>query len=134
MLNVVAKSMTQGVDIYRKKIHMDRKSQIYQSFLHGMVGLLILHRAGWEPVYGGALSKSLRSLGYDISPGSLYPLLHALEKRKLLSCRPRTVRGRVRKYYELTRAGRSCLAEVRKELAGLVKEVVFEGKPSTEDH
>ena len=113
---------------------MDRKSLIYQDFLRGMVKLLVLHRAGQEPVYGGALRKSLHGLGFDISPGSLYPLLRALEKSKLLRCRPRMVRGRVRQYYELTRAGRSCLAEVRKELAELVKEVVFEGKPSAEDH
>ena len=113
---------------------MDRKSLIYQDFLRGMVKLLVLHRAGQGPVYGGALRKSLHGLGFDISPGSLYPLLRVLEKSKLLRCRPRLVRGRVRKYYELTRAGRSCLAEVRKELAELVKEVVFEGKPSAEDH
>jgi DNA-binding PadR family transcriptional regulator len=98
-----------------------------------MVRLFILHRAGQGPVYGGALSKALHSFGYDISPGSLYPLLHALEKRKLLRCRPRMVRGRVRKYYELTSDGRSCLAQVREELAGLVKEVVFDGKPCAED-
>jgi len=99
-----------------------------------MVGLLVLHRAGQEPVYGGALRKSLHGLSFNISPGSLYPLLRALEKSRLLRCRPRMVRGRVRKYYELTRAGRSCLVEVRKELAELVREVVFEEKPSAEDH
>ena len=130
---MVTESRAQGVDIYRKEIEVDRKSPTYQSFLHGMVELFVLHRAGQGPVYGGALSKALHSLGYDISPGSLYPLLHALEKRKLLRCRPRMVRGRVRKYYELTSGGRSYLAEVREDLAELVKEVVFGEKPSTED-
>src|SRR5438034_4796370 len=108
---------------------MDRKSLIYQDFLRGMVKLLVLHRAGQEPVYGGALRKSLHGLGFDISPGSLYPLLRALEKSKLLRCRPRMVRGRVGNYLELTGVGRLCLAEGRKGLAGFWKEVVLEGRP-----
>ena len=38
--------------------------------------------------------------------------------------------GRIRKYYELTKEGRSCLAAVRQDLAGLVEEIIFAGKPS----
>jgi DNA-binding PadR family transcriptional regulator len=37
----------------------------------------------------------------------------------------------VRKYYELTDEGRSCLAEVRQDLAGLVEEIIFDRKPGT---
>jgi PadR family transcriptional regulator, regulatory protein PadR len=112
-----------------RRSSMNAKSQIYRSFLHGMVKLFVLQQAGQGPVYGGALSKSLHTLGYEISPGSLYPLLHSLTQEKLLRCRIQMVRGRMRKYYQLTEGGRLCLAAVRKELAGLVKEVVFAGKP-----
>jgi len=91
-----------------------------------MVRLFILHRAGQEPVYGEALNRPLRRFGYALSPGSLYPLLHTLERQRLLRCRIRITKGRVRKYYELTEKGRSCLDDVRKELAGLVAEVVFD--------
>jgi len=104
-----------------------------RAFLHGVAKLFVLHRAGQGPVYGGALSKSLRGLGYHISPGSLYPLLHALEREKLLRCRISVTRGRVRKYYELTTKGQSCLTAVREELAGLVQEIIFNGKPCTVD-
>jgi DNA-binding PadR family transcriptional regulator len=113
----------------RQQSSMNAKSQIYRSFLHGMVKLFILQQAGQGPVYGGALSKSLHTLGYEISPGSLYPLLHSLTQEKLLRCRIQMVRGRMRKYYQLTEGGRLCLTAVRQELAGLVKEVVFAGKP-----
>src|SRR2546421_7256308 len=65
---------------------VDHKSQICRSFLQGMVELFVLQRAGKGPVYGGSLSKALHGLGYDISPGSLYPLLHSLENRRLLRC------------------------------------------------
>jgi PadR family transcriptional regulator PadR len=112
---------------------MNQKKKIYQAFLQGTVKLFVLHRAGQEPVYGGALSKSLHGLGYDISAGSLYPLLHALEKDKLLRCRIRIARGRVRKYYELTDGGRSCLTAVREDLAGFVGEIIFDGKLSSEN-
>jgi len=105
------------------------KGQIYRSFLRGIVELFVLQQAGQGPVYGGALSKTLHSLGYDISPGSLYPLLHTFEEKRLLRCYTREVSGRMRKYYELTDAGRSCLTEVRENLAGLVAEVIFNSKP-----
>lgn len=107
------------------------KSSIHRAFLHGVAKIFVLHRAGQEPVYGEALSKSLRSLGYHISPGSLYPLLHSLEREKLLRCRVHVTKGRVRKYYELTLKGQSCLMAVRSEVAGLVHEIIFAGKPHT---
>ena len=110
---------------------VSQKSRLFRSFLRGMIELFVLQRAGQEAVYGGALSKTLHNLGYDISPGSLYPLLHNLEKKRLLRCRIHEIGGRVRKYYELTDAGRSCLAEVRRDLAGLVEEIIFDGKPGT---
>jgi DNA-binding PadR family transcriptional regulator len=115
----------------KTQLRVSYKNQICRSFLQGMVELFVLQQAGKEPVYGVSLSKALHNLGYDISPGSLYPLLHTLEERKLLHCRIREVGGRVRKYYELTDAGRSCLAEVRQDLAGLVEEIIFDKKSGT---
>lgn len=105
---------------------MNKKHDIYHNFLHGMVSLFVLHRAGQEPVYGGALSKSLQAMGYRISPGSLYPLLHSLERKRFLRCRTRIIRGRVRKYYQLTENGRSCLDTVRADLSGLVREIILD--------
>lgn len=110
-------------------VRTNYKVQIYRSFLRGMVELFVLQQAGQGPVYGGSLSKTLHRLGYNISPGSLYPLLHALEEKNLLRCQAREVGGRVRKYYELTEAGRSCLTEVREILAGLIEEIIFSDKP-----
>ena len=110
---------------------VSQKNQIYRSFLQGMVELFVLQRAGKGPVYGGSLSKALHELGYDISPGSLYPLLHSLERERLLRCHIHEVGGRMRKYYELTDRGHSCLTEVRQDLAGLVEEIIFDGKSGT---
>jgi len=104
---------------------MDYPHQIHQAFWQGIVRLVVLHQASLGPIYGGRLSKYLREQGYAISPGSLYPLLHHLEKAGLLASRLKVYRGRVRKYYELTPKGRTCLEQVRRQVAGLVREVIL---------
>ncbi|MFZ5447438.1 MAG: PadR family transcriptional regulator [Thermodesulfobacteriota bacterium] len=104
---------------------MDYHNQIYQAFWQGMVRLVVLHQASQGPIYGGRFSKFLRDKGHPISPGSLYPLLHLLEKAGFLQSRLKVYRGRVRKYYEITPQGRTCLEEVRRGVADLVKEVIL---------
>jgi PadR family transcriptional regulator PadR len=103
---------------------VDYKNQICQSFWQGMTRLVVLQQASRGPVYGGRLSKFLREHGYHISPGSLYPLLHRLERAGLLKSRLRVFKGRARKYYEITPQGQSCLEEVRREVAPLAREVM----------
>jgi PadR family transcriptional regulator PadR len=88
----------------------------------------ILHHASEEPVHGQWVLTELRRHGYDISPGTLYPLLHRMERHGWLKCRK--VRGggpRARRDYRLTAAGLEALAEVRGQLEELYREVVGEG-------
>src|SRR5262245_60736943 len=99
---------------------------IRRSIINGLVKLIVLQRARYEPVYGGALNKMLHKLGYSMSPGTLYPLLHTLEQAKLLRSRTTTVHGRVRRYYEITPFGRNCYAEAQHTLAALVQEMFFD--------
>ncbi len=108
---------------------MDLKKQISQTYWQGLVKLIVLHQANLAPVYGGRLSKYFHTLGYDISPGSLYPLLHSLEKAHFLQCRIRIFKGRTRKYYELTATGQDCLEALRQELQDITREVIL-GEPS----
>ena len=81
--------------------------QIHRDFIQGMVKIFMLHQASLGPIYGNKMSKALRSLGYQISPGSLYPLLHTLEKSGLFHSRIRVFKGRLRRYYVTHRAGPS---------------------------
>jgi PadR family transcriptional regulator, regulatory protein PadR len=97
--------------------------RIHRDFIQGMLKIFILHQASLGPVFGNKLIKTLQSLDYRISPGSLYPLLHTLEKSNLLHSRIRVHKGRLRKYYDLTEQGHFCLAGLRQELRGLVKTV-----------
>ena len=106
----------------RVELHEYAKN-LRRSIINSMIKLFILHRAQPNPVYGGALTAALRQLGYSISSGTLYPLLHSLEQTKLLRSYSTTVRGRERRYYEITSLGRQCYSEARQALTTLIQEM-----------
>ena len=88
----------------------------------------ILHHASEEPIHGQWVLTELRRHGYDISPGTLYPLLHRMERHGWLKCRKARGGGpRARRDYRLTAAGLEALAEVPRQLEELYREVVVEG-------
>lgn len=84
----------------------------------------VLYHAVQEPLYGASMMEELRRHGYDISPGTFYPLLHRLEENGLLDREERVVDGKVRKYYAATEEGRGVLDEIRPRLQELVDEVL----------
>jgi DNA-binding PadR family transcriptional regulator len=95
-----------------------------REFQRGAVRLHILHHAADEEVHGAWLTEELASHGYDISPGTLYPTLHRLEADGLLTSQQRVVHGRTRRVYRATAAGKKALAQDRKALAELAREVL----------
>lgn len=92
--------------------------------LSGFIKIHILHHAGQQPVYGLWLMEELARHGYTISPGTLYPTLHGLERAGYLASEKRVVGGRQRRYYTITPVGEAALAEARAQLAELVDEVL----------
>jgi len=104
-----------------------------QSFWQGMVRFFILHQAAQSPIYGGKLKKLLQDWGYNLSPGSLYPMLHALEKANLLHSRVKIFKGRARKYYDITDQGRALLASLQEELAGIMARILPASPPPFAD-
>jgi PadR family transcriptional regulator, regulatory protein PadR len=103
---------------------------IFREFLLGFVRIHVLHRAARGPVYGLALLDELRQHGYALGPGTLYPLLQALEETGYLDRENRVVGGRVRKYYVLTHEGARALAGARPKIRGLVGEVLESRGPA----
>jgi DNA-binding PadR family transcriptional regulator len=95
-----------------------------RDFFLGFIRIHILHHASKEPVYGLALIAELARHGYDLSPGTMYPVLHGLEKAGYLVRKDRLVDGRIRKYYRATSRGQEALVEARAKIAELVSEVV----------
>ncbi|MFI7239069.1 PadR family transcriptional regulator [Streptomyces cyaneofuscatus] len=73
------------------------------------------------------MTRELASHGYRISPGTLYPTLHRLEVEGLLVSEQRVVEGRTRRVYRATEAGKTALAEDRRALKELAREVLDEG-------
>jgi DNA-binding PadR family transcriptional regulator len=102
-----------------------------RSFFLGFIKIHILHHAAQEPLYGLSLIEELGRHGYTLSPGTVYPLLHGLTESGYLIQQNRIVDGKVRKYYVITRRGRSALKESRRQLIELVREVVEEPRETS---
>ncbi len=97
--------------------------RIVRQFFLGFIRIHILHHAAMEPVPGVSLSEELKRHGYRLSPGTLYPILHALTVSGYLRCTRTLEDGRVRKPYVITRVGQRALACARKQIMELVAEV-----------
>ena len=50
----------------------------------GLIRIHVLVHASHEPIFGLAMMEELAHHGYRIGPGTLYPLLHGLERSGLL--------------------------------------------------
>jgi transcriptional regulator len=76
----------------------------------GTLDLLILQVVGGGPIHGYAIAQRLQLVSRDVvqvPQGSLYPALHRLENRGLLTADwKRSETGRDSKFYRLTAKGR----------------------------
>lgn len=70
------------------------------------------------------MAQELARHGYQIGPGTLYPLLHRLEQDGLLISESEVVSGKVRKSYVATAKGRRALAALQPKLAELTGEAL----------
>ena len=80
------------------------------------------------------MSAELATHGYEISPGTLYPTLHRMESDGLLVSERQTVNGRVLRVYRATEAGEAALAEGRRAIRELAKEVLPRDQTGHHDH
>ena len=102
--------------------------RLARQFFLGFVRVHILYHAAVEPVCGVDLAEELARHGYRLSPGTLYPILHALQTEGYLRCIPQLRQGRRRKCYTIVPAGRWALRRARKQIQELLEEVMVEGK------
>jgi len=99
------------------------QDKILRKFFLGFIQIHILHHAKQEPFYGSWMIEELKEHGYDMSPGTLYPLLHNMESTGLLERQEKKVEGKIRKYYRTTKLGNEILEEARKKAYELFKEI-----------
>jgi len=97
---------------------------VLREFFLGFVRLHVLYHAGHAPVCGVDLMAEMGRHGYRLTPGTLYPLLHRLERAGFLAHEDRNVNGRRRRYYRRTDRGAAVLAEAARRLPELVGEVL----------
>jgi DNA-binding PadR family transcriptional regulator len=101
-----------------------------REILLGFWKVHILHHAAEHPVIGQWVLTELRRHGYDISPGTLYPLLKRLERNGWLRSEVAVGEGkRRRRYYHLTTRGAAVLDVLRETVVELHHEVVEEVAP-----
>ena len=93
-------------------------------FFLGFIRIHILHHAAKEAVCGVDLSAELKRHGYDLSPGTLYPVLHGLHGDGYLSCIDLTQDGRRRRSYRITASGRKALHRAKQQISELVEELL----------
>jgi PadR family transcriptional regulator, regulatory protein PadR len=98
-------------------------------FFGGFVRLHVLYHAVKEPIFGAEMMEELARHGYDVSAGTLYPLLHQLEEVGYLTSYSEVVAGKQRKYYRATPEGEAALAAAKAKLRELVSEVLHDNLP-----
>ena len=95
----------------------DRPGRFAPELVRGGLELMALGVLAGGPAggnYGLAVQQKIRAASggrVEANPGTLYPLLHRLEDDGLIAAEWRTEAGRRRKWYRLTPAGETKLAD-----------------------
>jgi DNA-binding PadR family transcriptional regulator len=98
---------------------MNRKRELFD----GLIRLHVLLHAAHEPIFGLAMMHELEHHGYRVGPGTLYPLMHGLERAGLLRSSLQRVEGRRRRLYRITPAGKRALEKARVQVDELHEEL-----------
>ena len=95
-----------------------------QELYGGLVRLHVLYHADKEVIFGLGIIEELRRHGYQLSAGTLYPMLHSMEKGGYLRSRMRIVNGRMRRNYLITAKGREALSSAKEKVRELFGELL----------
>lgn len=89
-----------------------------KELLKGSTSILVLSVLEKEDLYGYKIIRELEfrsENAFEMSEGTLYPILHALEKEGCLEAYWQKFDGRDRKYYHITKKGLAQLSERKAE-------------------
>jgi PadR family transcriptional regulator PadR len=104
-----------------------------RDMIQGLVRLRILHAACDRPLSGVELSQDLARAGHQVGPGTLYPLLHQMEKAGWVKSNGKTVKGKRRRYYRVTKKGRTQLEQALAALDQFLNGIVMPAPGVTMD-
>ena|ERR1019366_3913075 len=89
----------------------------------GLIRLHLLHHAAEGPLYGLSMIEELARHGYRLSPGTLYPILHGLEKKGYLRSLKKRFGRTARRMYRITPNGRRALKAAKQQVRELFGEL-----------
>jgi DNA-binding PadR family transcriptional regulator len=108
----------------RKTLYRKHKEPDHREFVSGFIRLHILHHATQEPLVGFWMIEELRRHGYEMSPGTIYPLLHSLQKKGYLSVEMKREGRRSWREYSATKEGKKVLNAAKRKLRELFHELI----------
>lgn len=88
----------------------------HHDLLSGLIRLHVLHHAAEQEIYGQWMIDELAHHGYRLSPGTLYPMLHKMERDGYLVSRQEREGRTVRKLYTITPKGKEGLALAKERI------------------
>jgi DNA-binding PadR family transcriptional regulator len=110
-----------------KKTKFDSQDKAVDRDLYsGLMRLHILHHAAEGPIFGLGMLEELGQHGYRISPGTLYPLLHGLEKKGYIRVSEQRDGKSLRRVYRATPLGRKALAAAKVKVREFLGELFEE--------
>lgn len=89
-----------------------------KALLSGSTAMLILKLLEEKDMYGYEMIEELRKRSqnvFELKAGTLYPLLHLLEEKSLLTSYEKAVNGKTRKYYGVTKEGKRYFQQKKEE-------------------
>ncbi|TYT74339.1 PadR family transcriptional regulator [Desulfobotulus mexicanus] len=99
----------------------------FQDLLSGFIRLHVLHHAARHEICGQWMMDELAHHGYRLSPGTMYPMLHAMEKKGYLVSHQDQEGKTRRRLYRITEQGREGLG------TAIVQMREFAGEAAGED-
>lgn len=89
-----------------------------KSLISGSTAMLLLRLLSEKDMYGYEMIETLRTRSenvFELKAGTLYPLLHQMEGKALLTSYEEEAGGKARKYYSITKEGRKQLVQKEAE-------------------
>jgi DNA-binding PadR family transcriptional regulator len=98
------------------------RDPVEREFLLGFWKIHILHHAETHGVYGQWMMEELRHHGYQVSPGTIYPILNRMAEHGWIRARE-PARSKAARIYRITPSGAEVLRRLRESLGELSGEV-----------
>jgi DNA-binding PadR family transcriptional regulator len=100
-----------------------------REFYSSLIRLHILHHAAQEPIFGLGIIEELGRHGYKLSAGTLYPMLHDMERKGYLSSVEEKTGRQIRRFYQATELGKLRLDDAKQKVKELFGELFEDEQP-----